>query len=362
MDEGRSRFWAVFRRRTPRAGGGGASASRRAAAPRWARLQEKITAGLLFGLIGMMTGIAGLVVSYRNSAAESAVLLSAYPTASATDLTYAGFAVRVQLVNQSLRPLIVRQATLWDGDEQISDANGYLTDVGALDRSNLDPTALTESRIEFPISLNAREGRTVIILMDVWKPIVSADTPGHAVVARSQLNSLLSSLGSPSTTDGARRIGLGLELAPGGFHRYPIQGVTPGGVSSEAINQASAIQRQVPVDNWLVQRVASRGRFLGLMLRRRFAGSGQIDLVRLDVWKERSLYHRSLTRPVVAQQSQLFPLPHLPVGEYAATFELDGHVVAYAPFALPWRRSSCRGLSGGSTGRLAPAWCPPSGA
>jgi hypothetical protein len=309
-----------------------------------------VTAGVIFGLVGMITGTLSLYIAWQTRSEEAAVLLSAYPAASPGDLTHAGFGVRVQLVNESLRPVIVQSASLLVDGTKISDATGYLEDPRVLDRSTLDPAAITSSRIDFPLSLSQREGRSVAILMDVWKPIVSAETSDAALNARNSLNQLLTSVGSLAT-GGQHRIELGLELAPGGFQRFPVRSSVQPGIYPEAIRDASAIQRQAPVQNWLIEPMVKGPRLVGLHLRRRFAGEGQVDLVQLDVWKEGSGYHRTFTRPVVGQQAELFPLPALPRGGYVATFRLAGAVIAYRSFGIPWSETRCLGRAG------EPSWC-----
>ena len=86
------------------------------------RLQERVTAGLIFSLIAMVTGCLSLYVAWRTSSEEAAIVLNAYPTASADDLTHAGFGVRVQLVNESLRPVIVENASLRVDGHEVSNS------------------------------------------------------------------------------------------------------------------------------------------------------------------------------------------------------------------------------------------------
>lgn len=316
------------------------------------RVSGRMTAGVLFGLVGMITGSLSLYITWRTTSEAAAVVLDAYPTAGAEDITHAGFGVRVQLVNKSLRPVIVQDASLWVDGKKMSDATGYLDDVRLLDRSAAEPAAITEDRLDFPISMNEREGRTVAILMDVWRPIVAAEAPEAALSARRDLNQLLTSISSLAS-GGQRDIELGLELAPGGFQRFPVRGIVEPGEYPEAIRDASAIQRQAPFENWLVEPHLADGKLAGLALRRRFAGGGQVDLVRLDVWKERSRFHRTATRPVLGQQAQLFPLT-LSSGSYVATFRLDGEVIAHRSFSVPWRESRCD-----FSEAVGPVWCPP---
>ena len=165
------------------------------------RLQERVTAGLVFGLIGMLTGCLSLYIAWRTTSQEAAVVLHAYPTASADDLTHVGFGVRAQLVNESLRPVIVESASLWVDGREVTDATGYLADAQLLDQSAFAPATITDARLDFPISMNAREGRSVAILMDVWRPIVAAAGTNEALSARRELNHFLTSVGSLGAGD-----------------------------------------------------------------------------------------------------------------------------------------------------------------
>jgi hypothetical protein len=306
---------------------------------------------VIFGLVGMITGTLSLYITWQTTSQEAAVVLDSYPAASSEDLTHAGFGVRAQLVNESLRPVIVENASLWIDGRKTSDATGYLADPGVLDRSSAAPAEITDSRLDFPISMNAREGRSVAILMDVWQPIVSAADSTAALNARQELNQLMTSVDSLAS-GGERRIELGLELAPGGFQRFPIRGLVEPGVYPEAIRDASAIQRQAPLQNWVVEPRLAGNELEGLALRRRFAGGGQVDLVQLDIWRERSQFHQTYTRPVLGQQARLFPF-RLPAGAYVATFRLGGDVIAHRSFSVPWREARC-----GLDDAVGPVWCP----
>lgn len=315
------------------------------------RVQEFVTAGLIFGLVGMITGTLSLYVAWRTTSEEAAVVLEAYPTASADDLTHAGLGVRAQLVNESLRPVIVQGASLWVDGRETTTAVGYLPDAQLLDDSAASPAAISDARLAFPLSLNAREGRSVAILMDVWTPVVTVEGD-EALVARRKLNQLLTSVGSLATGSD-RHIELGLDLVPGGFRRFDIRGLVEPGVYPEAIRDASAIQRQGPLETWLVQPRLEEDDLKGLTLRRRFAAGGQVNLVRLDVWNVQSQLHRAYERPLLGQQAQLFPLD-LPDGAYVATFRLDDEVVAHRSFTVPWRETRC-----GLEQATGPVWCPP---
>jgi hypothetical protein len=322
------------------------------------RLRRWVDAGFIFGLAGLLTGALSLFLTWRVSQEEAAVALQAYPTADPTDLTHEGFGLRVEIVNRSLRPVIVRRASLWAHGAKLSEATGYLEDAKILDASAANPEAVTQRKRQLPITVNAREGRTVAFLMDVWTPIVTATSPTEEQGARRRLNQFLTRVGSPAASQD-EEIELRVEHVPGGGGSFPVRNLRSPPAYLEAIRSASSVQKQLLSNFWLVGPHVRRNEFVGLVLRRRFSGTGQVDLVRVDVWREGSLYHRGLSRPVVAQQSTLFPLPGLPAGAYKATFRLGDNVVAYQSFVLPWRRKRCDGrvptLAAGGTD--APDWC-----
>jgi len=315
------------------------------------QLKGLLTTGVVFGLAGMLTGGLSLYITWRTTSQEAAVVVNAYPTASADDLTHAGFGVRVQLANESLRPVIIESASLWVDGQEFTNATGYLADPALLDRSAIEPAAITDGRLDFPLSMTAREGRSVAILMDVWRPVVAAEGSDTALSARRELNQLLTSIGS-LTSGGERQIELGLEVAPGGFQRFRVRGLVEPGVYPEAIRDASAIQRQAPLQNWIVEPFVSKGDLAGLSLRRRFAAGGQVDLVQLDVWNVRSQFHQAEERPILGQQAQFFPLD-LPEGAYVATFRHEGTVIAHRSFRVPWRETRCK-----LDRAPGPVWCP----
>jgi hypothetical protein len=316
-----------------------------------------MSAAILFGLIGMLTGISSLILSWQTSKEQSEIVLHAYPTASSTDLTHAGFGLRVELVNQSLRPIIIRSASLWDAGEKISDGVGYLDDVKLLELSNVDPAALGRSRRDFPITLGERQGRTVAVLMDVWTPVMTAASSSGEQSARARLNRFLTRIAGLSQTTGAspREIELRIDSVPGGSRSFPVKSAPPSAVYPEAIKSANAIEKQTSFQTWKVDPFVRKKVLAGLRLRRTFAGTGEVDIVHLDLWQEGSPAHRRISRPVVGQQSTLFPLSGLPPGRYTGTFELDGQVVAYRSFALPWR-DSCAGRARALV-QAAPRWC-----
>jgi hypothetical protein len=309
-------------------------------------------AAITFGIVGMLTGVTSLFLTWQARSEETAVVLAAYPTTTPSNLTHEGLAVRFEVVNQSLRPIILRGASLWQRGEKIGDATGYLDDVRLVERSTIDPAGITDARRDLPITLPARDGRALVLLIDVWKPVVNASTSVAEVAARRRLNRFLGTV-SRLPAQGRSTVQLRVDRTPGGSQWFSVRSLAPAGVYPQAIRDAGALARLAGGSFWLIEPVVDRGKLAGMAVRRSFAGAGQVDLVHVTVWRQGSPLRRSFTRPVIGQQSTLFPLSGLPDGPYIATAELAGRVLATYSFALPWRGASCRG----GTTPLEPRWC-----
>ncbi len=292
---------------------------------------------LVIAVVGMVTGVTGLYISWRSASEQAAIQLDAYATASPSDITPQGLAVRVEFVNQSLRPIVVRSAFLLLDGEVVSEATGWIDDVRLVEEAASDPARLRAAQLTFPIGLAAREGKSVALMMDVWTPFVDAASAADESTARNRFRQLTATLASLQAGEGSDRLQLRIDHVPGGSTVYPVSAVIASSTSVATIESAAALLHRIPPQFWVVD-FLERGRALaGLTLRRRFAGTEEVDLAQLDVWNVRSAFHRSSVRPVVARQQTLFPLEGLPRGQYIATFRVGGRVVAYRSFAVPIR-------------------------
>jgi hypothetical protein len=193
------------------------------------------------------------------------------------------------------------------------------------------------ARRAFPIGLAARQGKSVVIMMNLWTPVDGASPVADAGFDRTlrELTATLASLTSDAPSD---RLQLRLDHVPGGSHVYPVSAVSLPTSSAAAVESAGALEgallRRVSPQLWKVDLLTHGKRLAGIILRRLFAGADELDLARLDLWKVRSQFHRTLRRPVLARKLTLFPLPDLVHGAYIATVEVRGQVVAYKSFAV----------------------------
>jgi hypothetical protein len=290
---------------------------------------------LVVGLVGMVTGVTSLYIAWSAQSEEAALRLNAYPTADLGDITPQGLAIRVELVNEGLRPIVVRSAQLLLDDAPVANASAWIDDAGVLEDAASEPSRLISSQRTFPISLDAREGKAVALVMDVWTPLVGASSEKAEKAARDKFKELTASLALLSPGAESRELQLQLDRAPGGIGLFPVSGVSVPTSSVDAIDAAGALLRRVPPQFWKVGLFQRGDALAGMTLRRRFAGANEIDLARLDIWNLHALFHGSFVRPVIARQRTLFPLHGLRDGEYIATFRVEDKIVAYKSFALP---------------------------
>ena len=218
----------------------------------------------------------------------------------------------MELVNESLRPIVLRSAELVLDDQTVSKASGWISDVGLLENAASDPSRLVASQRSFPIGLQAREGKSVVLLMDLWSPFVTAASETDKSTARGTFRQLTATLASLSPDGESSRLELRLDHVPGGSHTYPVMAASAPTSSIEAMESAAAMLRRIPQRFWVADLLGKGKHVTGLTLRRRFAGADEIDLAQLDVWNVRTPFRRTLDRPVIARQQTPVPATRPP--------------------------------------------------
>jgi hypothetical protein len=209
--------------------------------------------------------------------------------------------------------------------------------------------------LRLPITVDARSGRTLGLLVDVWRPVVAAPSASAQRSARRSLGDLLAVLGKlPDVGEGLVR--LRVDRVPGGSQWFAVRSAAPRAVYPEAIKDASAAIPEPQARLWVVGRITAGNSLEGLTIRRTLAAADQADLVRLTLWRHGSPGSSSAVRPSIGQQLTMFPLRQLRRGAYVAIFEVGGKVVAHTSFAVPLARSC---TAGAATADSTPAWCGP---
>jgi hypothetical protein len=90
------------------------------------------------GIAGLIVAILGYSLACSTSSEQKAVQLTVRPTVNQRDFTDEGLGLRVAIVNESLRSVIISRASLWMGACKVGDALGWVRDVRVFDRHGID--------------------------------------------------------------------------------------------------------------------------------------------------------------------------------------------------------------------------------
>ena len=261
-------------------------------------------------LVGMATGVTSLYITWRSTSEEAALRLTAYPTASQADITPQGLGVRVELVNESLRPVVLRSAELHPGREGRRQGERLDRRCRAARAGDLGADAPRCVTADVPHRSGSTRGQERRAHDGRLDSVRRASSDADESAARGSFRQLTATLASLPEDQEQPAKG---EARPrsGWNDLYPVTAVNVPASSVDAIETAGALLRRVPPQFWVVDLLARGKELEGITLRRRFAGADEVDLAQLDVWNVRSPFHRTSTRPVVARQQTLFPLDNL---------------------------------------------------
>ena len=176
----------------------------------------------LVGVVGLIVAILGYSLACSTSNEQKAVNLSVDATVNQRDFTDEGLGLRVTLVNESLRSVVITDGAFWMCRCKVGNAIGWIRDVRVFDRHGIDPGAITDDKLDLPITINSREGMVVALLVDAWAPCLGKAgtyTPQVAREVRKNINRLETVLASyvPGKTKSPFR--LTYSTVPGGSKR-----------------------------------------------------------------------------------------------------------------------------------------------
>jgi hypothetical protein len=292
----------------------------------WSRHPLIVLGSFVFAIVSL--GISGLsfLLAQQSRSEEKAVVLDVYPSVRSADVNETDAGLRVVLVNQSLRRIVIREAALWMGDCEIGRVDQWLPDVAIFDRRFVDP-AWSERILEMPVTVEARHGSAIALFVPYSLPCLDTTTKTtEADFARSRrvlrlFRDAIHLFPPYNTAEAVQdlRLRLRLVLAPGGVHVTPVR-IAPG---------------MSPGVSWQQAYEVVNSRFEGINFRRKLAEPGQVDILSLDVWREGTSFHRRVTRPLVGDEFTLFPLKSLPPGRYIYVFAREGTGVSGGRIILP---------------------------
>jgi hypothetical protein len=142
-----------------------------------------ITLALAATVTGALVAILGLLVansSYRLAeevrGEEQAVVLDIRPSIRPLDLNEAVAGLRVVILNESIRRIVIVEASLWMKDCQVGPVEQWLPDVRVFDRRFLDQT-WTDHLLPTPITMEGRQGSVMAFMVPYGSPCVDPNAP-----------------------------------------------------------------------------------------------------------------------------------------------------------------------------------------
>jgi hypothetical protein len=268
-----------------------------------------VIGALVVSLLAFGVSAASFVQSCGVTSEQREVDLHVAASTNRLALTEsAGLIVTVSFANESLRAIIVREVTLWLGDQRLATATGYSApELGA-------------ERSQFPLTLEAREGRNVhVFIGDGFASLVQRclDRSWREFVSDSERPRCRLWRAALSREKSKQRLELRLRLTPGEVERYPVR---------------LAFPRNPGDTGWGASILGGRERVMTLS----HDGTGPTaGIVRLDLWRAGDYeFHRSFERPLTRLRT-VFPLPPLERGAYQYAFRVNGRAVWSGCFRIP---------------------------
>jgi hypothetical protein len=289
----------------------------------WSKNPYVIFGTLAISVAAMLVSLYGAYLSNRSAEEEREVSIEGLAVANQLRRTETGLGISVSLSNASLRPVIIRGASLWFDGKQLGTARGYVADAVVLDRIQEDPGRVVDQTRQLPFTLDVRQGRTVGIFVFDDELYVNAAAANNEKRERQaqrvirRWRRVLTGLDQPK----GHQIELRLRLLPGGTQTFPVQ-VEP------AMTALFAWQLSVTP-------LGRKGVSLGL--RRKAGEPGQTSVVSLDVWARDGGYHKAFERPLIGADFTYVPIRGLRRGIYWFAFRLGAKAVASGCFRVPAR-------------------------
>lgn len=284
--------------------------------PRGTRLAKL---GAATGVLGFLISLGALYLSYVVHHEDTKVDLQAVASTDPFGSTPAGYAVRVSLSNESLRPVIVRSMTLTMGGEPVAPVTSFLPNEGA----KTDAVSLGDEPLEdahsLPLALPARGAMTLTAFADFSRAAEQALQKERTPRLKRALefcHRLPREGERPPPTDGQ----LEVDAEPGGTLKVPVTVSLP-------IRGANIWRMDVtgPVDHPN-----------GLVFWRRVAAPSALRLLTAKVWTWDGHPERSASLPVTGAAYSEVRFPGLQAGESYRAALLDGHEpLAVGKFHVP---------------------------
>jgi hypothetical protein len=285
----------------------------------WSKHPVVVLGAFLASVLAVVLSVIGVKQSGEAASEQRAIEVQGVATANQLLRTNEGLGLLVSLTNASLRPLILRDAILLLDGRRIGRANRYLANATVLARIQLDPGRVVGNTQSLPLTLGARDGRTLGLFIDdqAERPIFIGPPNGRG--PRRTTFRTWDRVLSGEEPARRHRIILRVTFAPRVVKRITVQ-VEPAMTAAFAWQEAISPLRPSAVS---------------MGLRRKAGEPGQGDVFRLDVWSRRGRTHRVYERPLIANDWTDVIVRGLPNGEYLYTFRIRSEAVVTGCMRFP---------------------------
>jgi len=249
--------------------------------------------------------------------------------------TPAGYAVRISLVNDSLRPVIIRSMELKVSGRPLAPIAGFLSDTRAgADASALGDEPLEEAR-SLPFALTARGAQTLIGLADLSAADAQVDQ-GKRTPLVSRAREFCHELPRASPVERNRsepsgrtksKLELELDVDPGGTQVVPVH-------LAKVVGGANA---------WSMDVTGPKIHPDGIVFGRRIAAPAALRFITLRIWTWDGHLIRSAALPIAGAGHEEVRFAPLRAGSYRAALFEEDEPLAVGLFHVPLSRSN-RGI------------------
>lgn len=297
------------------------------AEPRWTRRE---IATLVVATIGVVISLLALVVSLLNHGEETTVKVEGVAVANTLGSTPMGYGIRVSIINDSLRPVIVKSLSLYVDGVAVAPAEEYLPDPRRLnDQSTRGDEPLHDAE-PLPLAIPARGARTIAALLNFTR----ADEIFYA-------------RRSGPILKGAKAFCRQL-LKPRAGHRVEMRAeTTPGGVAALPVKMIGPLDGG---NQWYLSVKGPTTSPSGVLVHRKVSASSAVHLITVSIWRSGDRPVRRMRAPVFGPEWAQFPFPALGRGSYRITLSDGNQIVAGGTFSVPLKnRLRAISPSSGST-------------
>lgn len=171
----------------------------------------------MIALAGLGSGVVSLIITNNQQSEEKKVDVLVKGSVAGHNFTPQGLAVRLAIVNESLRPVAIGDASLWLDGRELAHNVGYLAGSQALDRRQKPGVDVNDRRRDFPFTMEARGSQTVALLIDAYHGRRGVEVPDAGPQRAAILGAALDEL---SGVRPKHTLEVELQLFPGGNRWY----------------------------------------------------------------------------------------------------------------------------------------------